>query len=157
MASHRKSAPSLPLLGQVLPPPPARLTPQIRRLDCTWWRCKSTYGEASCWRLVAGEFLGGWKRVCGGSTRLREWPSVIATNSKLPSAFCASRAGPCTRSTKTRSDPTQDARPWQGCRWLPKEPSCSCTSWNQSLPFNKPFSSDVAGEVPRVLFSQVSS
>lgn len=58
MASHRKSALSLPLLGQVLPPPPARLTPQIRRLDCTWWGCKSTHCEVSFWRLVSSQVNG---------------------------------------------------------------------------------------------------
>lgn len=105
MASHRKSAPTLPPPGQVLPPPPARLTPQIRRLDCTWWRCKSTHREASSWRPVAGEFLGGWKRVCGGGTRFREQPRAIATNRKVPSAFCPSRAGPRRYCPKASSDP----------------------------------------------------
>lgn len=83
MASHRKSALSLPMLGQVLPPPPARLTPQIRRLNCTWWRCKHTHHEASSWRLVASEFLGGWKRGCRGRTRFREQPSTITNTSKF--------------------------------------------------------------------------
>lgn len=52
MASHRKSARSLPMLGQVLPTPPACLTPQGRRLDCTWWGSKGTHTEDSSLRKV---------------------------------------------------------------------------------------------------------
>lgn len=69
MASHKKSALSLLLLGQLLPPPPAHLTPQIRRLDCTWWRCKSTHHEAS-WRLVSSYVDGkGFAEVGQGLER----------------------------------------------------------------------------------------
>lgn len=70
MASHKKSALSLRLLGQLLPPPPARLTPQIRRLDCTWWRCKSTHHEASSWRLASSYVDGrGFAEVGQGLER----------------------------------------------------------------------------------------
>lgn len=78
--------------------------------------------KCSPWRLVAGKFLGGWKRVCGRGKRFREQPSVISTNSKSPVTYVLQGQAHADFARRPGLTPTRDASPCKAAADCPRSP-----------------------------------